>query len=1048
MKKFLSFFIRYPVTVNVLLVSVLIYGWVSWNALNSTFFPVLPERIIVINAVYPGASPEEIEEGVVQKIEENLEGISGIERYTSTSSENAAVITIEVLRSSNSQMVLDDVEDAVNRIPSFPVGVEQINTFLQENLTLTITFGLKADSLNLRALKYEARKLEEELMALDGISKVDLLGFPEEEIEIAVSREKLRAYNLSVNEISNAIAQTNLDITGGTLKTPTEDLLIRARYKSYSPVDISNIVVRGNTGAGLVYVSDVATVRRQFADVPSTITLNGKTAVKVQVQNTNTEDILSTANAVKAFIKEYNAASPVMEAMVINNRADVLEQRKSLLIENGLIGVLLVLILLSLFLNGRVAFWVAAGLPFSFFGMFILASSFGITINVISLFGMIVVVGILVDDGIVISENIYHHYEKGKSRIRAAIDGTMEVLPAVITAVLTTMIAFASFWFIDGRAGDFFSEMATVVALTLAVSLVEALIILPAHIAHSKALSTAYQKNKLEKALDKGLSTVREKIYRPVLIAAIRNKFLTLSIVAALFIITLGAMFGKIVRISYFPFIDRDNFEVSLTLPAGTSEDITKNYLDYIRLTAQEVNDSLRPIMPDAKDIIQDVELNVGPQTHEGKLNIILLSSEIRGVSSTVAVNALRQLTGAIYEAENITFGSVGAFGKPVSVSLLSKNYEELRRVKEGLKNEMAQMSALRDVVDTDLEGVREMRIQLKPKAYLLGLSPGLIMQQVRQSFFGQEAQRLQIGEDELKVWVRYREKQRSSAYYLENLHIRTAEGGQYPLEELATIVKERGSLKIDHLNGKREIKVEAELVDPNGSAPDQIEEIRGQILPELLARNPSVSVKYEGQNREASLTIASAKKVMPLVLLLIILLITFTFRSLYQAITIFLLIPLSLVGVAWGHYVHQLPLSIFSFLGIIALIGVIVNDSLVLVSKFNGYLRDGLDFEDAIIQAGLSRFRAIVLTTATTIAGLAPLILEESMQAQFLVPMAIALAYGIAMATLLTLITLPVLLTVLNYIKVYGQWLWQGRRPAAEAVEPAIIQKKHDEDY
>lgn len=1029
------------------MIAALIFGAVAWNSLNSTFFPLIPERFIVINAIYPGASPEEIEEGVVNKIEENLKGVSGIDRYTSSSSENVATVTVEVLRDANSKEVLDDVENAVNQISSFPTGLEPVTVFLRENVTLSITFALQGENLSLAALKSAARDVEDELRKIDGISKVELVGLPEEEIEIAVNQKMMRAYDLSFEQIGQAVAASNLDITGGKIETATEELLIRARYKSYDPEDLLATVIKANPQGGKVLLSDVAEVRKQFNDAAATVELNGSTAVKVLINNTDSEDILVSAEDVKAFVADFNARQDVLSATVVNNRANLLSQRKALLIENGLIGVFLVLILLSLFLNFRVAFWVAAGLPISFFGMFILATYFGVTINVISLFGMIVVVGILVDDGIVVSENIYHHYEKGKNRIRAAVDGTMEVLPAVISAVLTTIIAFSTFFYIDGRAGDFFSEMSFIVIATLGVSLIEALIILPSHIGHSKALSLSYKKNYLERKLEAFLKRMREGFYRPVLDFALKYKFLTFSIAVAAFLITLGAMQGKLIRISYFPFIDRDNFAVSLKMPAGTREDVTISYLDKIREAALEVNDSLRDQIPGGQDVIRMVELSTGPTTNEGSLDIILLNSEERIVSSTVVVNALRELTGPIYEAENLTFGTVGAFGKPVSVSLLSKNYEDLEAVKLRLKDAMAQVAELRDVVDTDLEGVREIRLKLKDKAYLLGLNPASIMQQVRQGFFGYEVQRLQIKEDEVKVWVRYDDETRGSIYNLEEMYIRAPQGGKYPLRELADYTIERGSLTINHLDGEREIKVEADLADPNGSAPDMIALVRDEVLPPILADYPSVSFLFEGQNREAQKTIISAQKTFPLILVLIILVITFTFRSFYQAVVIFTLIPLSLVGVAWGHYLHGIPLSIFSFLGIIALIGVIVNDSLVLVSKMNNYLKEGLDFHDAVFQAGLSRFRAILLTSATTIAGLAPLILEKSVQAQFLIPMAISLAYGIMMATFLTLILLPVLLTYLNHAKIYGLWFWRGKKPNHEEVEPAIIELKDEHE-
>lgn len=1045
MKRFLEFFIKYPVTVNVMMIAALIYGAVAWNSLNSTFFPLFPERFIVINAIYPGASPEEMEEGVVNKIEENLKGIDGIDRYTSSSAENVAAITVEVLRSADSKEVLDDVENAVNQISSFPTGMEPVTVFLRENLTLSITFAVQGEDLSLSALKVAAREIEDELRKIDGISKVELQGLPEEEIEISVNQKKMRAYDLSFDQIGQAVAASNLDITGGKIETEREELLIRARYKSYDAEDLLGIVVKANPQGGKVLLADVAEVRKQFSDAAGKVELNGEPAVKILLNNTDSEDILVTAEDIKAYVAEFNERQDVLTAQVVNNRANLLSQRKALLIENGLIGVFLVLILLSLFLNFRVAFWVAAGLPISFFGMFILATYFGITINVISLFGMIVVVGILVDDGIVVSENIYHHYERGKNRIRAAVDGTLEVLPAVISAVLTTMIAFSTFFYIDGRAGDFFSEMSFIVIATLGVSLIEALIILPSHIGHSKALSLSYKKNILERKLESGLKRFRERIYRPSLDFALKYKFLTFSVALATFLITLGAMQGKMIRISYFPFIDRDNFAVSLKMPAGTREEVTLSYLDQIREAALKVNDSLRDQIPEGQDVIRMVELSSGPRSNEGSLDVILLNSEERLISSTIVVNALRKLTGPIYEAENVSFGSVGAFGKPVSVSLLSKSYEDLEAVKLRLKEEMNQVADLRDVVDNDLEGVREINFRLKDKAYLLGLNPALMMQQVRQGFFGYEVQRLQVKEDEVKVWVRYDDETRGSIYNLEEMYIRAPGGGKYPIRELADYRIERGPLTIYHLDGNREIKVEADLADPNGSAPDMIAYVRDELLPPIVADYPSVSYLFEGQNREAQKTINSARKAGPLILVLIILVITFTFRSFYQAIVIFTLIPLSLVGVAWGHYLHGIPLSIFSFLGIIALIGVIVNDSLVLVSKMNNYLKEGLPFHEAVFQAGLSRFRAILLTSATTIAGLAPLILEKSVQAQFLIPMAISLAYGILMATFLTLILLPVLLTYLNHVKIYGLWFWRGSKPTHEEVEPAIMEQNSD---
>lgn len=1045
MKKLVAFFIRYPVAVNTLMASIAIFGILGYNSLTSTFFPVIPSRIILVEATYPGASPAEMEEGIVQKIEENLKGVTGIERITSLSAENRATITVEAFRGEDPSEVLEDVKNAVESIPSFPTGMEPLRTFLRENLTFTISFALSGPNLDLHTLKAEARKIEEDLLDIPGISKVELGGFPEEEIEIAFLEDKLRTYGVTFQEAALAVRNANLDLTGGTIEGAEEELLIRARNKGYHARDLEQIVIKGAPGGQTVRLRDLATVRDQFADEPSRMFLNGEPAVTVTVSNTDDEDLLGTADLVKAYLSRYNATQRDLHATVIQDFSKTLRDRKELLIENGIIGVLLVLILLSLFLNIRLAFWVALGIPFSFLGMFILANFFGVTINVISLFGMIVVVGILVDDGIVISENIYQHYERGKSAIRAAVDGTFEVMPAVISAVLTTCIAFSAFFFLDGRAGEFFPDMAFIVIATLAVSLIEAAIILPSHIAHSKALH-GEKKNRLEDAMDRLLSGMREKLYAPVLRFMLNNRFFGLALPVGLLLLTVGGFRGGVIKATFFPFIERDNIEITLNMPAGTPEEVTLEYLNRIELAAIEVNEHLKEGREDSLDVIVEIDKRVGPQPFSGRLNLILQDAELRGIQSFVVANMVRQQTGPIKEAENLSFGQASAFGKPVSVSLLSNDFAQLEAAKEELKAYMEELASLTDVLDNDQQGLREVELTLKDKAYLLGLDLQTVVGQVRQGFFGLEVQRLQRGRDEVKVWVRYAREDRSSLEKLQNMRIRTP-GGSYPLSELAELSISRGVIGINHLDGKREIKVEADLADPSESAPDIIANIRDEFMPQLQARYPNVGALYEGQNREAMKTARSSQKVMPFIFITMILVITFTFRSLSQTLAIFLLIPLSLTGVAWGHWMHGLSMSIFSYLGIIALIGIIVNDSLVLVSKMNSLLKEDVPLKEAVYRAGLSRFRAIFLTTVTTVAGLAPLIFEKSFQAQFLIPMAISVAYGIGYATLLTLITLPVMLSYLNSIYRVIHWLRTGHWPEPEAVEPAIIEKEFERE-
>ncbi|MFM1875132.1 MAG: hypothetical protein RL266_869, partial [Bacteroidota bacterium] len=715
-------------------------------------------------------------------------------------------------------------------------------------------------------------------------------------------------------------------------------------------------------------------------------------------------------------------------------------ERTILLMTNGVQGILLVLFFLSLFLRPRLALWVAFGIPVSFMGMFMLASYFDVTINVLSLFGMIIVIGILVDDGIVIAENIFHHHEKGKGRIQAAIDGTMEVMPAIVSAILTTLVAFSTFFFLDGRIGEFFGEVSIVVILTLSFSLLEALIILPAHVAHSQALSPTQKTYWFNEWGNKAMEFMRDRTYGPVLHFFMRYKILGFAIIISLFMITIGAIGGGIIKTTFFPVIASDQVNVTLKMPQGINPEVTDSIISLIEEQVWIVNDDYSARQSGDKQVIENVIKRIGPGTANASLKINLLPGEERDFTAGEIAESIAQLAGEHPSAESLVFDSGSNFGgKPVSVSLLSYNINELKAAKLVLKEKLKENTLLRDISDNDPAGIKEIKLKLKDEAYLLGFTLNDVISQVRSGFNGLQVQRFQRGQDEIIVWVRYERDNRSSIKDLDNMRIVSAKGERVPLSEIADYTIERGVISINHLDGKREIKVEADLKDPRESASDVLADIRENIMPEITKKYPSVSALYEGQNREASKVTGSAGKVFPVILFLIYIIIAFTFRSYTQPLLLMIMIPFSLIGVAWGHWVHDFPVNVLSFLGIIALIGIIVNDGLVLISKFNSFLQEGLSFDDALIEAGKSRFRAIFLTSITTIAGLSPLIMEKSRQAQFLIPMAISIAYGIAIATILTLVMLPMLLSVGNTIKVYLLWLWEGKKPSKESVEPAI---------
>ncbi len=1062
MRKVITFFIKFPVAVNIFIVAFAIFGTMGALSMRSSFFPLVDSNIITIQATYPGASPQEIEEGVILKIEDNLKGLIGIDRVTSVSNENAGQITVEILKGFDLDVVLAEVKNAVDRVPSYPSGMEPLVVSKRESTRETIVFLLSGENVPLKSLKEISKTVEKDIRRLEGISQVDISGFPLEEIEIAVNELDLLAFDLTIDEVAAAVSRENLLLTGGTIKTSSEEYLIRANNRSYYADELDHIMVKTSVDGNSIYLKDVATVRDIFQDTPNASYYNGNLSVTMTVRNTNIEDLISSAEKVKAYIEDFNQRYSNVQLNVISDSSITLTQRTKLLSENAFIGIFLVLVFLSLFLNIRLAFWVAFGLPISFLGMFVFAAQTGVTINVLSLFGMIIVIGILVDDGIVVAENIYHHFEKGKSRIQAAVDGTMEVVPPIISAIITTILAFSTFFFLDGRIGNFFSEVSIIVLLTLSISLIEALIILPAHIAHSKALVRDENRQKKKTLLggiysgfryinrlgDRLMNFCRDRLYAPVLRFTLKNKFLSFSVFLALLILTFGSISGGVIRTTFFPNIASDRVQVNLKMPQGTHEQITDSLATIIEKAAWAVNEEFTARQTDSISVVENIIKKIGPGSAVASVTINLLPGELRDFPSFEISNAIRDRVGEFYEAESLTFGSGSIFGgSPVAVSLLGNNIQELKAAKEELKAELRKMEKLKDVSDNDPAGIKEIKLELKDNAYLLGLNTRSVMSQIRNGFFGFQVQRFQRGEDEIKVWVRYAKEGRSTIKQLDDLKITTPLGSRVALREIANYQIERGEVAINHLEGQREIQILADLVKPGDSVTDILDDVRNRIVPNILAKYPTVSPMYEGQNREAGKFTKSAKTAFPLIIALIYIVIAFVFRSYSQPLLLILLVPFSLIGVGWGHWIHGFPINVLSMLGIIALIGIMVNDGLVLISKFNIYLKEGLPFREALYTAAISRFRAIFLTTLTTVAGLAPLIFETSRQAQFLIPMAISIAYGIAIATFLTLLMLPILLSFINYVKVAFKWLLTGDSITREEVERAIIELKYEED-
>jgi multidrug efflux pump subunit AcrB len=1051
MKSIIKYLIQHPTLVNLMVILIVGVGLLRLTQTRSTTFPSQQVRFIDITIPFPGASPSEVEEGVTTKIEDNLEGISGIDRTTSSSRENLASIQVELEEDADANQMLVEVKNAVDRINNFPTGVEPASIQKREPLNLTVSVALLGD-LPLQAMKDYAEEIRDDLMAAPGISTVMISGVPEEEIEVRVRENDLRAYNLTLSDVQRAIQNANLETFGGSLETGEENISIKASEKGYYAKDLQNIVVRATSGGNVVYLKDVAETVDRFQDSPTARYLGDERVITVTVYTLNDEDILENAEYAKDYIATFNERHQGIQLQILEDGTGNLKERTQTMVSNGALGFLLVLIVLALFLDKYLAFWVALKIPVAIIGMFIFADVYGMTINVVSLFGFILVLGILVDDGVVIGENIYQHAkEKGKKPLQAALDGTVEMITPVTLSLSTTAVAFSLLLFLPTSAGEFFGEMAFVVIAVLFIAFLESFFILPAHLAHSKGLRDDANPSRIERWFSNAVIYLREKIYMRLFTRTATGrgwaKGLTLVAFVALFVGVLSLIGGGVVNFTFFPNLDDDAFLIELELPPGTPVEETQQKLSQIAQAARQVNDDLSEGRDDDKEVIRFVELVTGPLDNQGQVKVTMLGGEERGISSFKVSDAIREAAPPIPEATRLIYGlgsSTALFGLPVSFALRGRNLEELRQAKQELKAAMEDYADVKDVSDNDMQGKQELHLSLKPQAELLGLSLGQVMNQVRGGFFGMQAQSLQRNDNEVEVWVRYPQDGRNTKEALLNMRISGPQGNTYFLKDIASVESTEGTLVINHLEGQREIRVEANVASSEVSAPRAIAHIEGQILPDIMQKYPSVSYSVEGQNRQSFKLINTITQVGSIILLFVLALIIINNDSFSQGLLVFGLFPFALIGVIIGHWIHGEALNIFSLIGTIALLGVFVNNALVFISTLNDMLKEGTDFLTAIIESARSRFRPILLTTITTIAGLGPLIGSSSVGAQFLKGPAIAMAYGLGFGLFNVLILLPLLLVVFNRVRLLWHNSIRKRQLSPAEAEPAVQKLKY----
>ncbi len=1041
--------VEHRVSVNLIMVFLIVAGFFTVIHMKREMFPQFSLDMINIGVDYPGASPGEVEEGICIKIEEQLKSLEDVKTMYSSAIEGHGSVSLELAAGTDINVKLDEIRTEIDLIDSFPEQAEDPVIIEIKNNEPAVYLAVYGD-VEERVLRDTAEKIRDDLVETDAISLASLIGIREFEISIEISEESLRQFNLSFDQVVLAVKTGSLEVPGGKIKTRGSELLVRAKGKLYTGEEFERIPLLTRSDGTVIRLGDVARVRDGFEDIDVKARFNGKPAVLIVVKRTDSQDTIVISDTAIKYIQTHGDMMP--KGVTLGywfNMAEMVQGRIDLLLKNGVQGILLVFIVLALFLDLGLAFWVASGIPISFMGAFLVLDYFGASINMLSLFGFIMTLGILVDDAIIVGENVYTHYSMGKSPKQAVLDSVEQIGAPVVMAVATTIVAFIPLMHIAGIMGKFISIMPQVVICILVISLFEAFLILPAHLEHTltsaKKSSTRFYQlfffwvDWLKTDISDGHTWVRNRveknmngfihsIYLPVLRYCVRNRYFTLGIGVGFLIVSMGLLAGGHVPFVFFPKTDSNWIVSEAIYPLGTPFETTELTIKQIEKGAFELNDFFRNRVTDGKNIIVNNFSQVGiiPRRdwkpgvyggHCGEAWIEILPSDMRPDISAPEVTAKwRELVGDILGVEQLTFSIIGGGpgGNPIEIRLVGSDLVQLEQAVRMLKNEIATYPGTFDITDDFRPGKMEKQIFIKKGAESLGVTMADIANQIRQAYYGDEALKIQRGKDDIKVMVRYSQRERELESSIDEMRIRTRDGRQIPLNQVARLEMEQGYSTIQRVDRKRVITVISDIDEDVANARKIVENLRTGFLDSLVNRFPGVAYDLEGQAKRTEESIDSLIKGFSLAAMVMFLLLASQFRSYIQPVIIMTAIPFGLIGAVFGHLVMGLDITMISIFGIVALSGIVINDSLILIDFINGKVRGGEPVFDSVIAAGKSRFRPVLLTSVTTVAGLFPLLLETSFQAQFLIPMAVSISFGLIAATCLTLLFVPALYVVL----------------------------------
>lgn len=1059
--------------INTLLLAVLLIGCVSVAMLRREIFPEFDLEIVLVSVPYPGASPAEVEEGICQKIEEAVRSIAHIKKQTSVAQEGAGFVVIELEANvPDVQKTLSEIRSAVDRIPSFPKLAEDPET---KQITLrqpAINVGIigpedRSSEAEL-ALRAMAEEVREDLLQLPppppenwfgaaiatvfpnparaAISQANIIGERPYQIDIEISEDTLRRYGLSLVEVANIVRRENLEIPGGSMKTDAQEMLLRGKSKYDTGAEIAKLPLVTTPGGVVLRVGDIATVKDEFSDTTSINEVNGKPAMVLSIDRTASEDVLSITSAVKLYVAA-KKMPPGYALTTWGDRSIDVRDRLDLLAENGIIGLVLVFVVLAVFLNIRLAFWVSLGIPVAMFATCAVMLLLGETLNMLTMFAFLMALGILVDDGIVVSENIHSWRMRGADPVTAAVEGTYEVLPSILGSVATTIVSFAPLLFVTGVMGKFIAVMPLCVILMLLFSLVESAFSLPCHLAHDdgllmKTLGIVLYPFRpigqlfawLNVATERAMNWTLANYYVPTMRWMLRNPGIILASAMAILIFSFGFIRSGITPFIVFPKIDSNYIEAKVVFPDGTPLSVTDAATRKIVAAIESVDQKYRqggdPVVNLVHRSVGSVKGlgSAGPDSttsgdHVGTVEVELTDTTKRTVECMTLLEEWREAVGAIAGVENLKFDipNFGPGGTPIEFKLLGqpKNMQNLEAAVEACKEKLRTYAGVFDVTDDSRPGKTELQLKVQENAQALGIASADLHETIRSTYFGEEVMRLQRGRHEVKLMVRYPEEERRSLAGFEEIRLRTSDGSEIPIGQLAEVKVEQGYAEINRIDQLRSITISADVSEGKANAAQIVGELQKTFVPELLEKYPGVRIRWEGQQEQTAESTHSLQIGLAVAMVVMFVLLTFEFRSYFQPFLIMAIIPFGIIGAIWGHALLGLPITLFSLFGLVALTGVVVNDSIVLIDFINSRVREGVPLVDALIESGVRRCRPVMLTSITTIGGVMPLVLETSFQAQLLIPMATALCFGLMMTTALVLFLVPVM--YLTYVKLVG---------------------------